>query len=159
MTKNQDYTAVFKDMMSAFPVDNKAMDDMFKAQSAHAEKLSAVAIDSLSKSSALSTKWTQDSLAKLSALASAKAEPADRAKLVSDFFSASAEAATSHLTALADIAKQAQAQSLELIMAAGKDTSEDLTAAAKKAQGDLTAAVEKAQTAVASATKTAAKAA
>jgi len=32
MAKTQDFTAVFKDMMGAFPVDTKAMEDAFKSQ-------------------------------------------------------------------------------------------------------------------------------
>jgi len=38
MAKTQDFTAVFKDMMGAFPVDTKAMEDAFKSQTTLADR-------------------------------------------------------------------------------------------------------------------------
>jgi hypothetical protein len=144
MAKTQDFTAVFKDMMGSFPVDTKGMEEMFKSQTTLAEKMSGVAIDAAQKSTDLSAKWTQDTLAKLSAMAKAKGEPADYAKSMTDFASAAAEAAAEHMAAFAEIAKKVQTESLELMMAAGKDMSEDMTTAAKKATADVTAAAKKA---------------
>ena len=43
MAKTQDMNTMMKEAMSMFPVDNKAFEDMFKSQSAFAEKISAVA--------------------------------------------------------------------------------------------------------------------
>ena len=143
-TKTQDFTAIFKDMTGAFPVDTKAMEEQFKNQTALAEKMSAVAIDAAGKSAELSAKWTQDTLAKVEAMSKAKAEPADYAKAMTDFASASAESAAEHMSAFAEIAKKVQTQTMELVMAAGKDMSEDMTAAAKKAQTEITAAAKKA---------------
>ena len=143
MAKTQDFTAVMKDMMGAFPVDTKAMEDAFKTQSTLAEKLSAVTIDAAQKSTDLSAKWAQDTLSKMTELSKAKAEPADYAKAMTDFASASAEAAAEHMAAYAEIAKKVQSETLELMMAAGKDMSEDMTAAAKKATAEVTAAAKK----------------
>lgn len=140
----QDFTAAFKDIMGAFPVDTKAMEGMFKNQAVLSEKMSAVAVDAAQKSTDLSAKWAQDTLAKVSAIATAKAEPADYAKSVTDFFTAYAEGAAEHMAAYAEIAKKAQTESLELVMAAGKDLSEEAQAAAKKATTELTAAAKKA---------------
>lgn len=145
--KTQDFTAVMKDMMGAFPVDTKAMEDAFKTQTSLNEKLSAVSIDAAQKSTELSAKWAQDTLAKMTDLSKAKAEPADYAKSMTDFASASAEAAAEHMAAFAEIAKKVQTETLELMMAAGKDISEDMSTAAKKATADVTAAAKKAATA------------
>ena len=144
MAKTQDFTAVFKDMMGSFPVDTKAMEEAFKTQTTLAEKMSAVAIDAAGKSSQLSAKWTQDTLAKFEAMSKAKTEPADYAKAMTDFASASAESAAEHMAAFAEIAKKVQTQTMELVLAAGKDMSEDMTAAAKKATEEVTAAAKKA---------------
>ena len=146
MAKTQDFTAIFKDMMGAFPVDTKAMEDAFKSQSTLAEKLSAVSIDAAHKSTELSAKWAQDTLTKMADLTKAKGEPADYAKSMTDFASASAEAAAEHMAAFAEIAKKVQTQTMELMLAAGKDMSEDMTAAAKKATNEMTAAAKKATT-------------
>ena len=145
MAKNaQDFTAIFKDMTGAFPVDTKAMEEQFKSQSAMAEKLSSVALDAAGKSAELSAKWTKETIAKMESMATSKAEPADYAKAMTDFASASAESAAEHMAAFAEIAKQVQTQTMEMVMAAGKDMSEDMTAAAKKATSEVTAAAKKA---------------
>lgn len=144
MTKTQDFTAVFKDMMGSFPVDTKAMEGMIKSQSALTEKMSAVAIDAAKKSTDLSAKWTQDTLSKMTAMTTVKAEPTDYVKAMTDFASATAEAAAEHMSAFAEIAKKVQTETLELMMAAGKDMSEEASAVAKKATADVTAAAKKA---------------
>ncbi len=144
MAKTQDFTAVFKDMMGAFPVDTKAMEEAFKSQTTLAEKLSAVSLEAATQSTELSAKWAQDTLTKMSDLTKAKSEPADYAKSMTDFASTSAEAAAEHMAAFAEIAKKVQTQTMELMLAAGKDMSEDMTAAAKKATADVTAAAKKA---------------
>ena len=146
-TKTQDFTAVMKDMMGAFPVDTKAMEDAFKTQTTLTEKLSGVTIDAAQKSTELSAKWAQDTLSKMTELSKAKKEPADYAKSMTDFASASAEAAAEHMAAFAEIAKKVQTETLELMMAAGKDMSEDMSAAAKKATDEMTSAAKRATTA------------
>jgi hypothetical protein len=144
MAKTQDFTAVFKDMMGSFPVDTKAMEDAFKNQTALSEKMASVSLDAAAKSTELSAKWAQDTLTKLSALSKAKAEPADYAKSMTDFASASAEAASEHMAAFAEIAKKVQTETLELMMNAGKTMSDDMSAVAKKATADVTAAAKSA---------------
>lgn len=133
-----------KDMMGAFPVDTKAMEDAFKTTATMNEKLSAVALEAADKSIELSTSWTKDTLAKLADLSKAKAEPADYAKSVTDFASAQAEVVAENMAAFAEIAKKVQMDTVELMMAAGKDFSEDATAAVKKATDEMTATAKKA---------------
>ncbi|MFW2587757.1 phasin family protein [Sagittula sp. SSi028] len=144
MAQTQDFTAMMKDMMGAFPVDTKAMEDAFKTTASMNEKLSAVALEAAEKSTELSAAWTKETLTKLSAMTSAKSEPADYAKAMTDFASAQAETAAENMAAFAEIAKKVQMDTVELMMAAGKDISEDMTAAAKKASEEMTASVKKA---------------
>ncbi|MBM1556460.1 phasin family protein [Sulfitobacter mediterraneus] len=144
MTKTQDMTAMFKDVMGSFPVDTAAMEDAFKTSATLNEKLSGVALTAVEKSSEISSKWTKDTLAKMADMSKAKAEPADYAKAMTDFASASAETAAEHMAAFAEIAKKVQMDTVELMMAAGKDMQEDATAAVKKASNDVQAAAKKA---------------
>ena len=144
MAKQQDMTAIFKDMMGAFPVDTAAMEDAFKTATTLNEKLSHVALNAAEKSAEVSSKWTKDTLAKLSDMSSAKAEPADYAKAMTDFASASAEVAAENMAAFAEIAKKVQMDTVELMMSAGKDMSEEAQAVVKKATADATTAVKKA---------------
>jgi hypothetical protein len=144
MTKTPDMTAMMKDMMGAFPVDTKAMEDAFKTQATLNEKLSGLALSAAEKSTEISTKWTKDTLAKLSDMTKVKAEPADYAKAMTDFASAQAEAAAEHMAAFAEVAKKMQMETVELLMAAGKDMTEEATAAVQKVAKEATTVAKKA---------------
>ncbi len=144
MAKTQDFTAMMKDMMGAFPVDTSAMEDAFKNTAALNEKLSAVVLGAAEQSSEISSKWTKDALAKMSGVSKVQADPADYAKSATDFASASAEVAAENMAAFAEVAKKVQMETVELLMAAGKDMGEEATAAVKKATDDVTTAAKKA---------------
>lgn len=144
MAKTQDFTAAFKDMMGAFPVDTKAMEEAFKNTATLNEKLSAVALDAAEKSAELSAKWTKDTLGKMADMTKAKTEPADYAKAMTDFASAQAEVVAENMAAFAEIAKKVQSETVELLMAAGKELQEDAADAVKKAANEATATVKKA---------------
>jgi len=144
MTKTTDFTKVMQDMMASFPVDASAFQNAFKTQAAFGEKLSKVALEAAEKSTEVSSKWAKETIAKLSGAAKAKAEPAEYTKAVTDFASAAAELAAENLAAFAEIAKKVQMETVELMLAAGKDISEDATAAVKKATADVTSVAKKA---------------
>ena len=144
MAKTQDFTAMMKDMMGAFPVDTKSMEDAFKTQASLNEKLAGLALTAAEKSTEISTKWTKDTLAKMVEMSKAKTEPADYAKAMTDFASAQAEAAAEHMAAFAEVAKKMQMDTVELLMAAGKDMTEEATAAVQKAAKEATTVAKKA---------------
>ncbi|WP_293573468.1 phasin family protein [Phaeobacter sp.] len=144
MAKTQDFTAVMKDMLGAFPVDTSAMEDAFKNTAALNEKLSSVALEAAEKSAEISNSWAKETLAKMGDMSKAKSEPADYAKAATDFASASAEVAAENMAAFAEVAKKVQMDTVELMMSAGKNMSEEATAAVKKATNDVTAAAKKA---------------
>jgi len=144
MAKTQDFNTAMKDIMGAFPVDTSAFDDAFKNTASLNEKLSGVALTAAEKSAEISSKWAQDTITKLNGFTKAKADPADYAKAMTDFASASAEVAAENMAAFAEIAKKVQTETVELMMAAGKDVTEGANAAVKKATNDVTAAAKKA---------------
>ena len=147
MAKAQDYTKIMQDMMGAFPVDMSATQDAFKTQAAFGEKLSKVALVAAEKSADISTKWTKDTIAKVGDVSKVKEDPADYSKAFTDFASAQAEMISENLAAFAEVAKKVQMETVELMMAAGKDIGEDATAAVKKATDEVTAAAKKASVA------------
>jgi hypothetical protein len=144
MTKTQDVTKIFKDMMASFPVDTAAFENAFKNQASMNEKMAGVALGAVEKSAEISTKWTKDTIAKMQDMSKVKAEPADYAKAIADFASAQAEVAAENMAAFAEVAKKVQMDTVELLMAAGKEASEEASAAVKKATADVTAAAKKA---------------
>ena len=147
MAASTDYTKMMKDLMGSFPMDTTAMQDAFKSQAALAEKMSKVALEAAEKSTEVSTKWTKTTLAKVGEVSSVKEDPADYTKAMTDFASAQAEVAAEHVAAFAEIAKKVQMDTVELLMAAGKDLQEETTAAVKKATDTATKAAKTASTA------------
>ena len=143
MTKTTDFTKVVQDMMAQFPVDASAFQNAFKTQAAFAEKFSKVALEAAEKSTEISSKWAKDTIAKLSETAKAKADPSEYSKAVTDFASAAAELAAENMAAFAEVAKKVQMETVELMLAAGKDMSEDATAAVKKATAEVTTVAKK----------------
>jgi hypothetical protein len=149
MTNTNDFTKVMQDMMAAFPVDQKAMQDAFKTQAAMTEKMTKVALEAAEKSTEITSKWAKDTIAKLSVVTRAKSDPADYSKAMTDFASAAAEMAAENMAAFAEVAKKVQMETVELMLAAGKDLSEDATAAVKKATADVQTAAKKVTSAAA----------
>ena len=149
MAKAQDINTMMKDMMGMFPMDTKAMEDAFKNQAALNEKLSGIALAAAEQSAEISSKWTKDTLTKLGDVSKARTEPADYAKALTDFTSANAEVTAEHMAAFAEVAKKAQMDTVEMMMAAGKDMQEETAKAVQKATDDVTSATKKASTAAA----------
>jgi hypothetical protein len=144
MAKTQDFTKVFSDMAAAFPVDMSAFNEVMKTSAALGEKMSKVALDAAATSTDLSSKYAKETIAKVGGVTKAQAEPADYTKSVTDFASAQAESTAEHMAAFAEVAKKVQMETVELLMAAGKDMQEDTSAAVKKATDELAASAKKA---------------
>ena len=139
-----EYTKMMKDMMGAFPVDMTSAQEAFKTQAAFADRLSNVVLEAAEKSTEISAVWTKATIGKLGNVTNVKEDPADYSKAVTDFASAQAEMGTESMAAFAEVAKKVQMETVELMLAAGKDISDDTTAAVKKATNDLTTAAKKA---------------
>ena len=140
----QDYTKMMQDMMGAFPVDTSSMNEFFKTQATFADKMSKVVLEAAEKSTEISAGWTKETIGKLGVVTNAKEDPTDYTKAMTDFASAQAEMSSESMAAFAEVAKKVQMETVELMLAAGKDMSEDATAAVKKATADVTAAAKKA---------------
>jgi hypothetical protein len=143
VAKTQDFTKVMQDMMASFPVDNAALQDAFKSSAALGEKMSKVALEAAEKSAEISSKWTKETLAKMGNVSKVKAEPTDYTKAMTDFATAQSEAMAETMAAFAEVAKKVQMETVELMLAAGKDFSEDASAAVKNATTEATAAAKK----------------
>ena len=143
-TTAPDMTTFFKDIMEAFPVDTKLYQDAFDNSAEMNEKMTKVALQAAQQSADISSKWTKDTLGKISTISKAKPDPADYAKALTDFASAQAEVAAENIAAFAEVAKKAQMETVELVMAAGKEATQDATEAVKKATKDVNAVAKKA---------------
>ena len=144
MTKTaNEYTKVVKDMMGAFPVDAAAFNDAFKNQASVADKMSKVVLDAAEKSTEISAGWAKASIGKFGNVTNAKEDPVDYSKAMAEFASAQAEMSAESLAAFAEVAKKVQMETVELMLAAGKDLGTDASKAVKKAAEEMSAAAEK----------------
>ena len=144
MAKTNEYTKMMKDMMGAFPVDTSAMTEVFKSQADFADKMSKVVLEAAEKSTEISAGWTKSTIGKLGVVTDAKADAADYTKAMTDFASTQAEVSAESMAAFAEVAKKVQMETVELMMAAGKDLGDDASKAVKKATNEMTAAAKKA---------------
>jgi hypothetical protein len=148
-----DLNKMMKDMLGTMPMDTKAVQEMFRSQAAFGEKMSKVVLEAAEKSAEISNKWTKETLARLGDVATVKEDPTDYSKAMTDFASASAETAAEHMAAYAEIAKRVQMDTVELMLAAGKDMGAEATAAVQKATAEMTDAARKATADVTAAAK------
>ncbi|PZX18295.1 phasin protein [Palleronia aestuarii] len=143
-TKTQDYTKMMQEMMASFPGDMSSIQESFKSYASFGEKMSKVVLDAAGKSTEVSSQWTMETLSKMNDMAVARDEPSDYGKAMSEFASSQAEMTAETMASFAEIAKKVQMETVELMLAAGKDMSEDMTAATKKATNEASSAAKKA---------------
>jgi len=135
MTKSQtnDFTKAIEAMFAGNLPDMSAFGDATKNATDFSAKLSKIALTAAEKNAELTNAWTQQALAKLDAATKVQADPAAYAKLVSDMASEQAKTSPEQIAAFAEIAKKAQEDTVELVMAAGKEIQAETVAAVKKA--------------------------
>lgn len=144
MAQTPDFTKMMQDMMSSFKLDTSAFQTAFKSQTDLAEKMGKVALEAAEKSTEISAKWTKEALAKLGDVSKSKLDAADYGKSVTDFASAAAEMAAENMAAFAEVAKKVQMETVELMMAAGKDLQEDAASVMTQASAEVSKAAKKA---------------
>ena len=144
MAKTQDYTQVVNDMLNALPIDVAELEKTFKSTAKLNEQLSGVVLEAADQSNEISSKWAKNTIAKMVKISKAKADPADYAKALTDFASAAADEATRNFAGLAEVAKKAQTDSTEILMAAGKNAADQASAAVQKATDEAAKAAKKA---------------
>ncbi len=121
MAKTQDFTKAFTDMFDTLPKDFGGIAHAFRSNAELAEKLSKVALTAAEQSAEISSKWTKDTLAKLSTVTAAKEDPMAYGQTAADLASKSFEVASENVVAFAEVAKRVQMETIELMLAAGKD--------------------------------------
>ncbi|WEF22882.1 Phasin [Paracoccus sp. S3-43] len=147
MAKTPDFAKTFQDILANFPVDTSSFQEAFKSQSVLGEKLARVTLNAAERSTEISAQWAKDTIARVGELAAVKQEPADYAKSLTDFASASAEVAAEHLSAFAEVAKKVQVDTVDLLLTAGKDVAADARNVAENVVRENQAAVKKASAA------------
>ncbi len=120
MNKVHELTKLYADAFLNFVPNPASISDAFRKSAEFGEKMSAVSLKAAQGSVEITNKWTAETFEQLGEITAAKEEVADYAKAAGEFASNSVEAATGHLAGLAEVAKNAQIESAEAFLAAGK---------------------------------------
>ncbi|TDL81723.1 phasin, PhaP [Meridianimarinicoccus aquatilis] len=142
MTNIQDFTSFFKAVPTG--VDSATMTDAWKIWATFGERFSAITLDAANKSNDITTKTVKDTLALLRTVSKVQDEPADYAKVVSDFGAAQSELVKTHFESLGDVAKLAQTDATELMTTTGQHIAEQGSKAANDAGTKVKTAASKA---------------
>ncbi len=131
MTKTaQDFFGSFDKMFGDYPVN---VNEVTKNVAEYNAKLGKIALEAARKNAEQSQAWATDTLNKMEVFTKVQSEPSDYAKVVSDFVSGQFQAAPEQVAAFAEIAKQAQSKTVEVMLAAGKDIQAEAAEIAKSA--------------------------
>lgn len=146
---NNDFTKTMNEMMGMFPMKGTAMTDAFRTQAQLAERMSRVALDAAERSAEISHKWTRETLSRMAPVATVKDDASDYAKSMTDFASSYAEVSAEHMAAYAEVAKTVQMETMELMLAAGRDAQTEAADTMQKATVQAATAPKRAAAAAA----------
>ncbi len=139
-TADTPFAALFEDL----PFDMKAWNDSLRATAALGEKFSKLALEAAERNIEISSKWAHETLAQLADVAKLPEDPAEAQKALTAFTSNAVEAASENVAALAEVAKKVQIDSVELMLAAGREVQAETAEAVKKATTEAAEAMKKA---------------
>ena len=120
MNKLNEFSKLYAEAMMNFVPNPASFSDTFRKSAEFGEKMSNVSLKAAQGSVQVASNWSADTLEQLGAVVAAKDEAADYAKAAGEFASRSVETATAQMSALAEVAKNAQIESVEAILATGK---------------------------------------
>lgn len=120
MTKHPKDTNPYFDFTAAMPKD-LAVSFSLRNGAQMGEMLSKAALSAAEQSAAIASAWTRDTLEKLGEASKAKEDPAEYTKAAGDFASAAFQTASENIVAFAEVAKRLQMETIEIVLAAGRD--------------------------------------
>jgi hypothetical protein len=125
-----EFVKTFENMFTAVPGD---FNELFKNAAEYNSKFYKIGLDAARENVELGQAWATATLKKAEKLAVVKGAPADYAKVTAEFVNEQVQASPEQLAAFGEVAKKAQTQSVELMLAAGKELQAEATKTAKKA--------------------------
>ena len=131
MTNDNSAQASFADLMNKFPADISAFNAFAKNSAKLNESLSKVALEAAERSTEVYYDWAKATIEKLGDVTKAKDEPSDYARAFGEFGSNSLESNAERQAAFAEIARKVQTETVEILLAAGKEAQETVFSSAK----------------------------
>lgn len=135
--KSSDPMTAFTEAMQSMPIDMSALYEQMKSSAAIGEQLAKVALEAAERSNAVSSEWAKQTISNVGSVSKMKEDPTEFGKAITDFASSQGELASKNMSAFAEIAKTVQAQTIALMMDAGKSMGAEAAEAMQKAQEQL----------------------
>ena len=129
-----EYTKVMTGMLGEFPVDAGMFKSAFRQQASITDKMSKVVLAAAEKSTEISATWTKSTLGELGNVAKVLDNPSDYTMVMSEFALAQAELSAKSMEAFADVATTVQVKTIELMLAADKDSGNGALKTARKSR-------------------------
>ncbi len=129
-----DFAKAADQFMGAFNVDTKMIDDAVRTAIEFNTRLGNVAIDATKKGIALTSAWSSDTLGRIEAGNTARKDPAGYAAAASEFAVEQAREIPGKLAEYAEVARQAQLATIDLLVDAGKTMQTEAAPTAKAAK-------------------------
>ena len=124
-----EYTKNFEKFSTQNPfMSSHSLDGILEFNS----KLSKIVLDTFKKNTELSQEWSKETLNSLETFTKTQKNPSDYSKVINDFVTQQTQSSPKHIAEFAEIAKQAQLDTIDLYMSAGKEMNEEMTKTAKK---------------------------
>ena len=124
-----EYTKNFEKFSTQNPfLSSHSLDGILEFNS----KLSKIALETIKKNTELSQEWSKEILNSLETFTKTQKNPSDYSKVINDFVTQQTQSSPKHIAEFAEIAKQAQLDTIDLYMSAGKEMNEEMTKTAKK---------------------------
>ncbi|RYH07362.1 phasin family protein [Tropicimonas sp. IMCC6043] len=120
MTNPNEFSKVFAAFQNAFPFDQKTIEEGAKTMAGFGERFASVGFDTVSKSSEIAARATQDSIANLRGVSVVRDEPSDYAQAMADFAQSQFELAVRVAEEFGVVAQQAQTSAVELVSKANE---------------------------------------
>jgi hypothetical protein len=135
-----EFVDVFKKFIADVPANSKGA---FTGIAEFNGKLAEIALDTAKKNTALSQAWANDTLGSIDVLSKRQENVSGYATAAKEFASVQAQSAPEKVNAFAEVIKQAQIQTVELLFSAGTELQANTSKVAKKAASSKTAAASK----------------
>ena len=124
-----EYTKNFEKFSTQNPfLSSHSLDGILEFNS----KLSKIALETIKKNTELSQEWSKETLNSLETFTKTQKNPSDYSKVINDFVTQQTQSSPKHIAEYAEIAKNAQLDTIDLYMSAGKEMNEEMTKTAKK---------------------------
>ena len=120
MTKFDKVTTAWFDAFSRYPVDPASISEAARKSAQTGEAIAMTAIKAVEKCNEQTGKWTLESLGLAKEVFEANKNFDEFTKTAKELTSASVESAVQHLTAYTEIAKQAHAESTDILFGNAK---------------------------------------